>query len=272
MPRNPGSGLSLFKNPSAAPTPRESLWDNNAMIPSSPRRTWIFLLVSSLVFFGPGFLAPAAWDKNVTYLLLSSIYQGTLVVAGFWYGPAICRALVLKEVIAGPLRQAVDSTLAELRKRKGHVNLDDIPVTLAEYSTPFIVTTGLLPGQSQVFLSSALAERLEINGLRFLLARALVHGGWPQRLVALLPVLVLTVMLPGMPSDVMAWLGWAGFSFGWLIVHWIFELRADHQAAQVMGSGAAVGLREVLAAHATSVGWLSLHPPIRWRFHMVAGD
>lgn len=110
------------------------------MIPSSPRRTWIFLLVSSLVFFGPGFLAPAAWDKNVTYLLLSSIYQGTLVVAGFWYGPAICRALVLKEVVAGPLRQAVDSTLAELRKRKGHVNLDDIPVTLAEYSTPFIVT------------------------------------------------------------------------------------------------------------------------------------
>ncbi|MDD5179855.1 MAG: hypothetical protein PHT15_01175, partial [Gallionellaceae bacterium] len=93
------------------------------MIPSSPRRTWTFLLISSLAFLGPYLLAPAAWDKNATYLLLSSLYQGTLVVAGFWYGPVICRALVVKEVVAGPLRQAVDWTLAELRKSQGHIRL-----------------------------------------------------------------------------------------------------------------------------------------------------
>jgi hypothetical protein len=242
------------------------------MIPSSPLRTWIFLLVSSLAFYGPGFLVPAAWDKNATYLLLSSLYQGALVVAGFWYGPAICRALAVKMVVAGPLRQAVDETLAELRMSKGRVQLAEIPVILAEYSTPFIVTAGLLPGQSQVFLSSVLAERLRINGLRFLLARALVHGGLSQRLAALLPILVLTVMLPDTPSDAMAWLGLAGFLVGWLAMHWFFELRADRQAAQAMGPGAAVGLREVLVANATPIGWLSVHPPIRWRLHMVGGD
>lgn len=242
------------------------------MIPSSPWRTWIFLLVSSLAFYGPTFLAPAAWDKNATYLLLSSLYQGALVVAGFWYGPAICQALVVKLVVVGALRQAVDGTLAELRKSKGHVQLAEIPVFLAEYSAPFIVTAGLLPRQSQVFLSSALAERLGKNGLRFLLARALVHGSWSQRLAALLPVLMLTVMLPDTPSDALAWLGLAGFLVGWLAMHWFFELRADRQAAQALGAGAAEGLQEVLAANATPVSWLSVHPPIRWRLHMVAGD
>ncbi len=242
------------------------------MIPSSPWRTWIFLLASSVAFYGPGFLAPAAWDKNVTYLLLSSFYQGALVVAGFWYGPAICRALAVKMVVAGPLRQAVDGTLVELRMSKAQIHLAEIPFSLVEYSAPFIVTAGLLPGQSQVFLSSALVERLGKNGLRFLLARALVHGRWSQRLAALLPVLVLTVMLPGTPSDALAWLGLAGFLVVWLAVHWFFELRADRQAAQALGAGAAEGLREVLLASATPVGWLSLHPPIRWRLHMVAGD
>ena len=89
------------------------------MIPSSPRRTWIFLLASSLAFYGPNLLAPAAWDKNATYLLLLNLYQSALVVAGFWYGPSICRALVVKEVIGGPLRQALDRTLADLHKSKG---------------------------------------------------------------------------------------------------------------------------------------------------------
>ena len=242
------------------------------MIPSSPRRTWIFLLVSSLAFYGPGFLAPAAWDKNATYLLLSNLYQGALVVAGFWYGPAICRALAVTMVVDGPLRQAVDGTLAELRISTGRVQLAGIPVVLVEYSAPFIVTAGLLPGQSQVFLSSALVESLGTNGLRFLLARALVHGSWSQRLAALVPVLVLTVMLPDTPWDAPIWLGLAGFLVGWLAVHWFFELRADRQAAQALGPGAAEGLREVLEASATPIGWLSLQPPIRWRLHMVAGD
>ena len=240
------------------------------MIPSSPWRTWIFLLVSSLAFFGPGFLAPAAWDKNATYLLLSSLYQGLLVVAGFWYGPAICRALAVQMVVSGPLRQAVDEALAALRESKGQVQAATTPVSLVAHSSPFIVTAGLLPGQSQVFLSSALVERLGTNGLRFLLARALVHGSWPQRLAALLPVLVFTVALPDTPSDALAWLDLAEFLVGWLAVHWIFELRADRQAAQALGPGAAEGLREVLVATATPIAWLSLHPPIRWRLYMVA--
>jgi len=215
-------------------------------------------------------LAPAAWDKNATYLLLYSLYQGALVVAGFWYGPAICRALVVKKVVAGPLRQTVDWTLAELRKSKGHVQLAEIPVILAEYSAPFIVTAGLLPGQSQVFISSALAERLRINGLRFLLTRALVHGSLSQRLAALLPVLVLTLMLPDTPSDALAWLGLAGFLVCWLAIHWFFELRADRQAAYALGTGAEEGLREILVANAPPVGWLSVQPPTRWRLRMVA--
>jgi hypothetical protein len=242
------------------------------MIPSSPKRTWIFLLVSTLAFYGPSWLVPAAWDKSTTYLLLFSLYQGALVVAGFWYGPAICRALAVNVVVAGPLRQAVDETLEALHQRKGQLQLAELPVTLVAFSAPFIVTAGLLPGQSQVFLSTDLVENLGVNGRRFLLARALVHGRWPQRLASLLPVLVLTVMLPDTPSDVLVWLELAGFLAGWLVVHWYFELRVDRQAAQALGVGAAEGLREVLAASAAPVGWLSLHPPIRWRLQMVAGN
>jgi len=242
------------------------------MIPSSPRRTWIFLLVSSLAFYGPSLVVPAAWDKNATYLLLSNIYQAALVVAGFWYGPAICRALVVQEVPVGPLRLAVNRTLAELHNCKGRVPLAKIPVVLVEYSAPFVVTAGLLPGQTEVFLSSALAERLGTNGLRFLLARALVHGSMPQRLAAILPMLVLTVMLPDIPSNAQAWLGLAGFLAARLAMHWVFELRVDRQAAHALGSGAEEGLREVLAASATSVSWLSAQPPLRWRLRMLAGD
>jgi hypothetical protein len=103
------------------------------MIPSSPKRTWIFLLVSTLAFYGPSWLVPAAWDKSTTYLLLFSLYQGALVVAGFWYGPAICRALAVNVVVAGPLRQAVDETLAALRMRKGQLQLAELPVTLVAF-------------------------------------------------------------------------------------------------------------------------------------------
>ncbi|GAO36011.1 hypothetical protein SCT_1408 [Sulfuricella sp. T08] len=229
------------------------------------------MLVSSLAFYGPGLLAPAAWDKNATYLLIYNLYQGVLVVAWFWFGPAICRALVVEKVVAGPLRQAVDHTLAGLHKSKGQIQLTEIPVILAKYSAPFIVTAGLLPGQSQVFISSALAEQLGVNGLRFLLARALVHGNLSQRLASLLPVLVLTVMFPDTPWDAMTWLGSAGFLVCWLAIHWFFELCADRQAALALGLGAEEGLREVLVANASPVGWLSVQPPIRWRLHMVAG-
>jgi len=242
------------------------------MIPSSPRRTWIFLLVTSLAFYGPTILAPAAWDKNATYLLLSNLYQVALVVAGFWYGPAICRALVVEEVPAGTLRQALDRGLAELHERKGHTQLAALPVVLVAYPAPFIVTAGLAPAHSEVFLSSALAERLGENGLRFLLARAMVHGSWPQRLAAILPILIFTVMLPDIPSSPLEWLGTAGFLAAWLAVHWFFELRVDRQAARSLGSGAEEGLREVLAASASPVGWLSAQPPLRWRLRMLGGD
>ena len=242
------------------------------MIPSSPRRTWVFLLLSSLAFFGPGLLAPVAWEKQATYLLLSNLYQGMLVVAGFWYGPAICKALVVRALVTGSLRQGVDRSLAELHERKVPVRLAEIPITLVEHATPFIVTAGLLPGQSQVFLSSGLVEHLGINGLRFLLARALVHSSLSQRLAALLPVLVFAVMFTDIPSDVMAWFRLAGFLGGWLVVHWFFELRVDRQAAQAMGPGATEGLREMLAANDTHIPWLSVHPPTRWRLRMVGGE
>jgi hypothetical protein len=245
------------------------------MIPSSPLRTWIFLVLSSLAFYTPVLLMPAEWDKNTNYLLFYIIYQGALVLAGFWYGPAICRSLVVRTVVAGPLRQAVDRTLVELRNNKGLAQLAVIPVTLAEYSVPFIVTAGLLPAQSQVFLSSALVERLGANGLRFLLARALLHGSLPQRLAALLPVLVLTAMIPDTPSSILAWLELAGFLMCWLLMHWFFELRADSKAAQALGPAAAEGLRELWQATASTPGatpvWLSLQAPIRWRMHIVAG-
>jgi Zn-dependent protease with chaperone function len=242
------------------------------MIPSSPRRTWTFLLLSSLAFFMPDFVVPVAWEKQSTYLLLSSLYQGALVIAGFWYGPAICRALVVKEVIAGPLRQTLDRAVAELGRSDGHAQVNELPLTLAEYPIPFIVTTGLLPGRTQVFLSSALAERIGNNGLRFLLARALAHGEWSQRLAALLPVLALTVMLTQTPASFNEWLELALCLVGWLVMHWFFELRADRQAARIMGFGAQEGLHEMLRATGSPLGWLSAQPPIRWRLRMVRGD
>jgi len=241
------------------------------MIPSSPRRTWKFLLFSCLAFWGPDLLVPDAWSRNGTYLLLSTLYQEALVVAGFWYGPVICRALVVREVTEGPLRQVVEWTLSELHKPRGAIaRLAEIPVTLVGHAGLFIVTAGLLPGQSRIFISSGLTARLGIHGLRFLLARALVHGRLSQRLAALLPVLILTLVLSDTPQSLMAWLGLFGFLAGWLALHWLFELRADREAARAMGHGAAAGLREVLAATAAPGTWLSVHPPLRWRLQMVS--
>jgi hypothetical protein len=240
------------------------------MIPSSPKRTLIFLMLSSLAFYVPSLLAPASWDKNATYVLLSSLYQAFLVLAGFWYGPAICRALIVTEGVDGPLRVSVDATLAALHNQRGQ--LANIPVVLVEYPASFIVTAGFLPQHSQIFISSNMVERLGADGLRFVLARALVHSNWSQRLVTILPVLILTVMLPDTPSDIRDWFSLGGFLLGWLVLHWSFELWVDHQAAQAMGAGeAAQGLREFLAGTANPAGWLTLHPPVRWRLHIVAG-
>jgi hypothetical protein len=240
------------------------------MIPSSPRRTWRFLLLSCLAFWGPDLVVPEAWSKNETYLLLSTLYQEALVVAGFWYGPAICRTLVVREVSEGPLRQAVDWTLAELHRPRGSATrLAEIPVTLADHPGPFIVTAGLLPRQSRIFLSSGLTARLGIHGLRFLLARALVHAHPSQRLAALLPLLMLTLVLSDVPEGVMAWLSLFGFLAGWLVLHWAFELLADRKAARTVGAGATAGLLEVLAATATPGNGLSVRPPLRWRLRVM---
>lgn len=239
------------------------------MIPSSPRRTLIFLVASLLAFFWPDVVVPVAWGKTPTYLLVSDVYQVALALAGFWFGPAICRALVLEEVTTGPLRQALDESLAELRRRKGSFQLADVAVHMAAYPAPFVVTAGLLTGRCQVFLSSALVERVGIYGLRFTLARALAHAGLSQRLAALSPVLAVTVMVPATPADLTTWLRVAVILAGWLVVHWVFELRADRQAARAMGEGAETGLREVLAGSAPRAAWLSVQPPLRWRLHIV---
>ena len=239
------------------------------MIPSSPKRTWLFLLLTLLAFYAPGMLVPEAWDNNATWLLAYSFYQSAVVVIGFWYGPAICHALVVERVVDGYLRQAVDDTLAAFQQGNEPVRLAELPVTLFNYPTPFIVTVGLLPRQSEVFLSSDMVKNLGANGRRFLLARALVHGSWPHRLASLLPVLALTLLLPGTPVDVVAWLELAGFLAGWLVLHWFFELRVDRQAAVAMGVGAIEGLRELLVVTAPPVAWLTLHPPVRWRLQQV---
>ncbi len=239
------------------------------MIPSTPKRTWVFLLVSSLAFWGPDYLVPATWQHSASYLLISNLYQGALVVAWFWFGPAICKVMVVKEMDSGPLRQAVDRALQNLGH--GGVRLASLPVVLADYPEPFVLTAGLLPRQCEVYLSSGLVGHLGPYGLRFLLARTLVHGTWVQRLVAMLPVLALTVLFPGVPSGLSDWLVAAGFLLAWLVVHWIFELQVDRKAARAMGPDATRGLLEMLAAQGRPIGGFSLHPPLRWRLKQVSG-
>jgi len=238
------------------------------MIPSSPRRTWIFLLVSSLAFWGPDLLLPSNWQHSHLYPVLSNIYQGLLVVAWFLFGPALCRSMVENEIRSGPLYQSVHQALAELEQSTRTPRLAVLPVTLIEQPELFILTAGLLPGRSEVFLSSELIAPLGPDGLRFLLARAMAHGEWPQRLVALIPVLILTVAFPDL-SDWRAWLNMSGWLVAWLVLHWSFELLVDRRAAQAMGPGAVQGLKEVMAASATRLGWLSMRPPERWRLQFI---
>lgn len=234
------------------------------MIPSTPRRTWLFLGATCLLYFGPDLLLPAAWRQATVYPLLSSLYQGVLVLLGFAFGPAICRALVVREIDSGPTRAAVDRALAPLRG-----NTRPPPVVLAEHNAPFVLTAGLLPNRCQVFVSSALAERLSTNGLRFLLARASAHAALPQRLAGLLPLLVFTVLVPDDPKGLATWLALGGLLLIWLLSHWLFELAADRQAARLMGVGAGEGLREVLIASASPLDKLTPRPPLRWRLRAV---
>ncbi len=231
------------------------------MIPSTPRRTWLFLILTSLAYFGPDLLAPATWSGSQAYQLLSAAYQGALVVAGFAFGPAICRALVVQRIASGPLHAALEQAMAALGRR--------LPVTLAGHAMPFVLTAGLTPRGCQVFVSTALLARLSPVGIRFLLARAVAHTVWRQRMAALLPVLILTVLVPDEPRDPSTWLLLGLFLLLWLVTHWGFELDADRLAARMLGSDAATGLREVQAATASRMGWLTPSLPLNWRLHAI---
>lgn len=235
------------------------------MIPSSPRRTWIFLGASLLLYFAPDLLLPDRLQHVPLYPLLSNVYQGVLVLLGFLFGPAICRALVVREVVAGPLRTVADLALAGIAGRGRRPP----PLLLAEHPSPFVLTAGLLPGSCQVFLSSGLAARLSPAGLRFLIARAAAHASLRQRLAACVPVLAFTVLVPDDLKSLSTWLLMAAFLLGWLALHWLFELDADRQAAAMLETGAGAGLREVLAATASPLGWLMPGPPLRWRLRAV---
>ena len=203
---------------------------------------------------------------------VNAVYQGALAVAGFWYGSALCRMLAVNVISSGPFYQAMEETIAALRQHMTPARLAELPVIVLAYPAPFILAVGLLPRQRQAYLTSDLIENLGVYGRRFLLARVWLHGRWPQRLAVLLPVLALTVILADMPSSVRDWLVLIGFLAGWLVLHWLFELHVDRQAAQAIGEGATQGLQEMLAATAPPVAGLTVHPQIRWRLRAVAGQ
>lgn len=232
------------------------------MIPSSPRRTWLFLGITALLFFAPDLLTPEAWQQARLYSTLFASYQGLLIVLGFALGPAICRALVIEEIHAGPLRTSVDRVMSKLSP--------PLRVVIAGHALPFVLTAGLLPQRCQVFVSSALVARLTPNGLHFLLARASAHTTGRQRLAALLPILAFTVLIPDVPKGLATWLEISAFLLFWLLLHWLFELDADRQAARLLGAGASEGLRAVQAATASPLGWLSPQPPLSWRLRAIS--
>ncbi|MBI3432067.1 MAG: hypothetical protein HY018_07660 [Hydrogenophilales bacterium] len=237
------------------------------MIPSTPRRTWLFLIASSLAYFGPDLLVPAAWAHTHLYLVGSALYQGMLVVLGFGFGPALCRAMAVSPADASFLDAAIERAGAGLRA----TGLAEPPVRLFEHAMPFVLTAGLLPRQCEVFVSTGLASRLTPSGLQFLLARAAVHATLRHRLAALLPLLVFTMLLPD-PVTPATWLATAGFLLPWLMLHWVFELDADRCAAKAVGAGAADALREGLAITHPHPAWLSTHPPLRWRLRAVRAN
>lgn len=235
------------------------------MIPSSPRRTWLFLLISGAAFFAPDLLVPETWSHTLWYERLSVLYQGILIVIGFGFGPAICRKLVVRTLTAGPERASLDHALAGLVGTGMRVP----PVTLAEHAAPFVLTAGLLPKRCEVFLSSGLARRLSDPGLRFLLARATAHATGRQRMVDVLPVLAFTVLAPDDLHKASTWLILAGALAAWLGAHWLFELDADRQAGKALGKEAAGALREVKSATASPLDRLLPHPPFSWRLRAV---
>lgn len=242
------------------------------MIPSSPRRTWAFLLASLALYFAPDLLTPEAWQLGARYLVLSAAYQGALVLLGFAYAPAICRALVLVEIRLEPPRAAVDTALAALNDTRRAPP----PVVLAAHPLPFVLTAGLWPKRCEIFISSGLVARLSPAGLRFLLARAVAHASPRQRLAAVLPILVLTVLIPD-PKDWISWLELFACMALWLPFHWLFELDADRRAARMLGAASGNGeagedgLRDACAATASPLGWLTPHPPLRWRLRAIGG-
>jgi Zn-dependent protease with chaperone function len=242
--------------------------ENSGMIPSNPKRTWLFLGTSVLLYLAPDLLLPRAWLGASYYPLLLSGYLGGLVLLGFAYGPAICRAMVLREIDSGPWRSRLDQALASLPGS----SQPRPKVLLAEHRVPFILTAGLLPRHCQTFVSSGLAGQLTTTGLRFLFARAYAHATLRQRLVALLPVLCVTVLLPDTPDSLASWLELGALLLVWLLLHWYFELDADRQAAKLMGADAGVGLSEVDMALASPMGRLNLSPPLAWRMRVVGGQ
>jgi Zn-dependent protease with chaperone function len=237
------------------------------MIPSSPGRTWLFIGISLLLFFAPDILLPDAWRQAPGYPTLTAIYLGVLVLLGFILGPAVCQALVLREDRDGPARRRVDAALASLAS----TGRTPPRVVLAEHPQPFVLTVGLLPTRSRIFVSSAFVERLPEPGVRFLLARAVVHAGLAQRLVAVLPVLALTVLLPDTPHDLTDWIILAGFLAIWLVLHWTFELAADRGAARLAGQDAVIGLCAVSDIGRSPAAWATFQPPFAWRMRVVQG-
>lgn len=235
------------------------------MIPSSPRRTWLFLIASSLAYFGPDLLVPAAWAHTHAYLVGSALYQGMLVVLGFGFGPALCRAMAVSPIGTSALNAAIEGGRADLKA----AGLAVPPVLLFDHAMPFVLTAGLLPGQCEVFVSTGLASQLTPSGLQFLLARAAVHATLRHRLTALLPLLIFTVFLPDDLKSPVTWIETGGFLLLWLMVHWAFELDADRCAARAVGAGADDALREGLAITHPYPTWLSTHPPLRWRLRAV---
>jgi Zn-dependent protease with chaperone function len=235
------------------------------MIPSSPRRTWLALLLSCLFYFGPDLLVPSAWSQTSTYTLLYGAYLGSLVVLGFWFGPMICHALAVSTIRTGPLYDAIERAKTSMKDTRPVKP----PVTLFDHMMPFVLTAGLLPKRSEVFISSGLTSQLTSHGLEFVLARATAHATLRHRLVAFLPILIFTVFLPDDMKSISTWLIGSGFLALWLMLHWIFELDADRCAARVVGDSAADALREWLTVTNPHSTWLTTHPPLTWRLRAV---
>lgn len=222
------------------------------MIPSSPRRTLIFTIVSSFVYFGPDFLVPKAWTTSSSYEFYYACYQSALVIIAFWFSPSICHWLVLRK-----------ANLAGTETK--------LPITIFDHPAPFILTAGMLPRHCEIFLSSGLANRVTPLGIRFLIARAVTHGTALHRLGAFIPALAFAWIFPGIPDSLKDWLNMFVFLALWLIIHWGLELNVDRSAATQLGSESAGALRDVLAVTNPHNRWLTTQPPLAWRLWVVRG-